>query len=155
GLYQYDGETLEPRPAVARSVDISADKCVWTFHLRPEAKWNNGDPVTTRDFLFAWKRMLESPAEYTYLHYYIKGAENYVTQYADHFAYPDTLKEWEEKHVGPKPQPVPLPNFKTVGEEALDDHTLRVTLHDPIPFLLDLMAYTPFYPLHEKSMAKF
>ena len=78
--FVYDGETLEPKPAAAKSVDISADKCIYTFHIRPEAKWNNGDPVVVGDFLFSWKRMLESPAEYTYLHYYIKGAEDYVVR---------------------------------------------------------------------------
>ena len=133
GLYMYNGMTLDPEPAVAKSVDISPDKLVYTFHLRPEAKWSNGDPVTAYDFLFAWRRMLESPAEYTYLHYYIKGAEKYVNDFADN-------------------KPV---DIKTVGEEALDPLTLRVTLHDPVPFIFDLMAYTPFYPLNEKSMEPF
>src|SRR5438876_8352275 len=71
GLYSYQGASLEPIPAVAQSMEISADKRVYTFHLRHNAKWSNGDPVVAGDFLFAWKRMLDSPAEYTYLHYYI------------------------------------------------------------------------------------
>src|SRR4051794_14122635 len=133
GLYMYNGMTLIPEPAVASSVDISPDKLVYTFHLRPEAKWSNGDPVTADDFLFAWKRMLESPAEYTYLHYYIRGAEQYVNDY-----------------VAGKPV-----DIKTVGEEVLDAHTFRVSLHDPVPFFFDLMSYTPFYPLNERSMEKF
>jgi oligopeptide transport system substrate-binding protein len=133
GLYSYDGMTLEPIPAVATGFDLSADKRVYTFHLRPEVRWSNGDPVVAGDFLFAWKRMLDSPAEYTYLHYYIQGAEEYVTR-------------------GARGEPV---DIKTVGIEAVDPHTFRVTLHDPVPFMLDLMAYTPFYPLHEKSMEKF
>src|SRR5438270_477805 len=47
GLYQYDGMTLEPKPGVASGFDLSPDKLVYTFHLRPEARWSNGDPVTT------------------------------------------------------------------------------------------------------------
>jgi len=133
GLYQYDGQTLEAKPAVATGVDISPDKRVYTFHLRPEARWSNGDPVVAGDFLFSWKRNLDTPGEYTYLHYYIKGAEEYVNKVAKG----------------------DLADFRTVGEEVLDDHTFRVTLHDPVPFMLDLMAYTPFYPLNEKSMEKF
>src|SRR6266705_3118526 len=77
--------------------------------------------------------MLEQPGEYTYLHYYIKGAEDYVTRAA-------------------KGEKV---DFKTVGEEVLDDHTFRVSVHDPVPFMMDLMAYTPCYPLNEKSMEPF
>ncbi len=133
GLYAYNNMTLVPEAAVATSFDVSPDKLVYTFHLRPNAKWSNGDPVTSQDFLFAWKRMLDSPAEYTYLHYYIKGAEDYVNKFA----------------AG---EPV---DIKTVGEEAPDPLTLRVTLHDPVPFILDLMSYTPFYPLNEKSMEAF
>src|SRR3954464_11976510 len=71
GLFEYDPQTLAPIPGEASSVDLSPDKRVYTFHLRPDAKWNNGDPVTSADYLFAWRRMLESPGEYTYLFYYI------------------------------------------------------------------------------------
>ena len=65
GLYNYDGMTLTPIPGVASSVDISDDKLAYTFHLRPDAKWSNGDPVVVDDFLFSWRRMLESPGEYS------------------------------------------------------------------------------------------
>jgi oligopeptide transport system substrate-binding protein len=133
GLYSYEPITLEPIPGVASSVDISSDSRVYTFHLRPEARWSNGDPVVAHDFIFAWKRMLDEPGDYTYLHYYIKGAEQYVAD-------------------GAKGLPV---DFKTVGVEELDPHTLRVTLNDPVTFFLDLVAFTPFLPLHEKSMQPF
>jgi oligopeptide transport system substrate-binding protein len=133
GLYTYEPITLEPIPGVASSADVSNDKRVYTFHLRPEAKWSNGDPVTTADFVFAWRRMLESPGEYTYLFYYIKGAEEYVTAYAKG----------------------ETPDFATVGVEAVDKHTLRVTLNDPVPFFLDICAFPPFLPLHKPSMERF
>ncbi len=56
GLYAYNNMTLVPEPAVATSFDVSPDKLVYTFHLRPNAKWSNGDPWSPRrDFLFAWK----------------------------------------------------------------------------------------------------
>ncbi|HEX8525027.1 MAG TPA: peptide ABC transporter substrate-binding protein [Tepidisphaeraceae bacterium] len=133
GLYTYDSRTYMPVPGTASGCDISADKRVYTFHLRHEARWSNGDPVTAGDFVFAWKRMLDEPGDYTYLHYYIKGAEKYVEDAAAH-------------------RPV---EFKTVGVEALDPHTLRVTLNDPVTFFLDLMAFSPFLPLHAKSMEPF
>src|SRR6476620_4593054 len=93
GLYAYDGMTLDPVPGVASSADVSPDKRVYTFHLRPEAKWSNGDDVTAGDFVFAWRRMLESPGEYSYLHYYIKGAEPYLHAYADFLADPEQNKK--------------------------------------------------------------
>jgi oligopeptide transport system substrate-binding protein len=140
GLYVYDGMTLEPVPGVAKSVDISPDKRVYTFHFRDDSKWSNGDPVTTRDFVFAWRRMLESPGEYTYLHYYIKGAEPYLKAYAE--------------FVG-DPKNKPRPDFASVGIEAIDAKTLRVTLDNPVTFFLELMAFPPFMPLHEPSMKPF
>src|SRR5690349_19331767 len=132
GLYVYDPMTLAPIPGCA-TAEVSPDKKVWTFHINPNAKWSNGDPVTANDFIFAWRRMLESPGEYTYLHYYIKGAEQYLKDFAD----------------GKKP------DFATVGEKAPDPKTLVVTLDNPVTFFLDLAAFPPFFPLHEKSMEKF
>jgi oligopeptide transport system substrate-binding protein len=140
GLYSYDGMTLKPIPAVAYKTDVSPDKCVFVFHLRPEAVWSNGDPVTANDFAFAWRRMLESPGEYTYLHYYVKGAEAYLKAYQDYLNDPTNK---------------PKPDFKTVGEEVIDAHTFKVTLTDPVTFFFDLMAFPPFYPLNKKSMQLF
>src|SRR5215212_3276880 len=55
GLYTYEPITLNPIPGVAKSCDVSPDKKVYTFHLRPDARWSNGDPVTASDFVFAWR----------------------------------------------------------------------------------------------------
>jgi oligopeptide transport system substrate-binding protein len=140
GLYAYDGMTLKPVPGVASSTDVSPDKKIYTFHLRPEAKWSNGDPVTASDFAFEWRRMLESPGEYTYLHYYIKGAEEYVKEYQGYLS---------------DPKGTPKPDFSRVGEKVLDPHTFQVTLNNPVSFFFDLMAFPPFMPLNEKSMEPF
>src|SRR5712671_1634000 len=63
GLYNLDPETYVPVPAGAMRYDLSADKRVWTFHLRPEAKWSNGDRVIAKDYEWSWRRMLEEPGE--------------------------------------------------------------------------------------------
>jgi oligopeptide transport system substrate-binding protein len=133
GLYGYNPETMVPEPAIAVSAESSADKRVWVFKLRPEAKWSNGDAVTAGDFVFSWKYMLQAPGEYTSLFYYIKNAEAYQKAYAEGKL--DALPE--------------------VGFRAVDAHTLELTLSDPVPFLLDLLAFPPFYPRHEKSMEPF
>ncbi len=137
GLYVPDGATLRPVPAGAVSHDVSDDKRVWTFHLRPEAKWSNGEPVTAQDYLFSWRWMLESPGEYTYLFYYISNAREYSEALAAYYAEPDKNKR---------------PNFDDVGIKALDDHTFQVTLKNPVPYMLELVAFPPFYPRNEKSM---
>src|SRR6187399_1445009 len=67
GLYALDSDSLNPIPGAADKIDISDDKLTYTFHLRDNGKWSNGDPVTSNDFLFAWRRMLEEPGDYTYL----------------------------------------------------------------------------------------
>ena len=59
GLYSPDPQTLKPIPAGAVSHTVSPDGRVWTFKLRPEARWSNGDPVTAYDYIFSWRRMLE------------------------------------------------------------------------------------------------
>jgi oligopeptide transport system substrate-binding protein len=133
GLYSPDPYTFRPTPTGATGYDLSDDKRAWTFHLRPEAKWSNGDPVRAADYVFSWRRLLEDPGEYTYLFYYVKNAENYEKSYA-------------------KGEPIP---WSDVGIEAVNDLTLRVTLKDPVPYLLELLAFPPFYPRHEKSMEPF
>ena len=133
GLYELDAKTFRPIPAGAIRFDLSDDKKVWTFHLRKDCKWSNGDPVTAADYVFSWRRMLEDPGEYTYLYHYMRNSEAYEKSYA-------------------RGEPI---DFSTVGMQALDDLTLRVSLENPVPYLLELMAFPPFYPRHERSMAKF
>jgi oligopeptide transport system substrate-binding protein len=133
GLYGPDPQTFRPVPAGATGYELSDDKKVWTFHLRPGAKWSNGDPVTSRDYVFSWRRMLEEPGEYTYLFYYIKNAQEYEKSYT-------------------KGEPIP---WEKVGIAAPDDLTLRVTLVNPVTYLLELLAFPPFYPRNERSMEPF
>ncbi len=133
GLYNLDNDTYVPVPAGATHYDLSEDKRVWTFHLRTEAKWSNGDPVRAQDYLFSWRRMLEEPGEYTYLFYYIKNAHEYEKSFAAN-------------------KPI---SFDDVGIKVINDLTFQVTLNDPVPYLLDLVAFPPFYPRHQKSMEKF
>src|SRR5438105_9850520 len=56
GLYGVEPDTLRPIPAGATGFDLSDDKRVWTFHLRPGCVWTNGDPVTAHDYVFSWRR---------------------------------------------------------------------------------------------------
>src|SRR5690349_11036816 len=68
GLTRLDAKTLEPLPGVAESWDISDAKTKYTFHLRKNARWSNGDPVTAHDFMYSLRRFLDpqTAAEYAY-----------------------------------------------------------------------------------------
>jgi oligopeptide transport system substrate-binding protein len=118
-------------PGVAERWEISPDALHYTFHLRNDALWSNGDPVTAEDFLYAWKRALtpETASEYVYQLYYIRGAKDF--------------NEGKTK------------DFSTVGVRAPDPHTLEVTLANPTPFFLDLCAFTELLPVHRATVEKY
>lgn len=126
GLVRLD-ENSKPVPGVAEKWDISSDGLKYVFHLRKDAKWSNGDPVTAKDFVFAWQRVLDpntTPAPpYAYQLYYIKGAEEYNNK--------------------------KMTDFSQVGVKATDDHTLEVTLKNPTPYFLGLTSFYTFYPVHQ------
>lgn len=133
GLASEDPKDLHPIPAVAESWDISDDGRVYTFHLRANAKWSNGDPIVADDFVQSYRRMLTPAfaAEYAYLIYqFVVGAKDY----------------YDGK----------LTDFSQVGFKAVDDHTLRVTLRDPAPFLLKIIAsHYAWSPVPVKVVAKY
>jgi oligopeptide transport system substrate-binding protein len=146
GLYRLDPRTLQPVPGVAYKVDIDPSGTVYTFHLRANARWTNGDPVTAQDFIFSWRRILRQPADYTSLHFYIKGAREYEQAYAAWVAQADT---------GQGRTAVPPPRYSMVGVKALDRRTLQVTLRNPTPFFLSLCAFPAFFPENQRSMRPF
>lgn len=124
GLTRLDHEH-QPGPGVAEEWDISEDGLTYTFYLREDAKWSNGDPVLASDFEFAWKYMLDpetaSPA--AFLAYYIEGAEEYNSGEGS----PDDVQV-----------------------TALDDTTLEVMLTQPTGFFLDLLTNPAFFPINQK-----
>ena len=79
-LVNWDPETLQPVPGVAERWDISDDLRTYTFHLRENALWSDGTPVTAEDFHWSFQRFLhpETAAEYAYQLYYVKGAKRYT-----------------------------------------------------------------------------
>lgn len=122
GLTSLDQEN-KPVPGVAESWDISEDGLVYTFHLRDNAVWSNGEPVTANDFVFAWTQLFtaETGANYaTTWQTYIKGAEQALAG-----------------------------DPSGLGVKAVDDYTLEVTLNNPCAYFLNLMAFPSFYPVNE------
>jgi len=130
GLTEYD-EHLRPRPAVARSWEVSSDGRTYLFHLREDARWSDGKPVTAGDFEYSWKRLLDpkTAAEYAYFLYDIEGAEDYNTGKTD------------------RPE--------SVGVRALDNRTLQVRLRKPIVFFPSIVTFMVTYPMRRDIVEKF
>jgi oligopeptide transport system substrate-binding protein len=80
GLTRPRADNMQAEPGVAQRWDISDDRRTYTFHLRADARWSNGDPVTTHDFLYSIRRLLDplSGAEYSYQAWYIVNAKRYT-----------------------------------------------------------------------------
>jgi oligopeptide transport system substrate-binding protein len=132
GLYSPTGPGFSAEPAGATHLDLSEDKRVYTFHLRRDAKWSNGDAVTAEDYAFSWRYMLQSPGEYTSLLYNIHNSEPY-----------------QKAYLAGKPIP-----WDEVGVKVIDPFTLQVTLDLPMTYFIDIMAFPNFYPRHAASMKK-
>ncbi|RRJ66677.1 peptide ABC transporter substrate-binding protein [Paenibacillus oralis] len=125
GLTRQDGSG-QSVPGVAEKWEPNDDGTQYTFHLRKDAKWSNGDPVTANDFVFAWERVLspetQPAAPYAYQLYYLKNAQEYN----------------EGK----------ITDFSQVGVKAVDDYTLQVDLVAPTPYFVGLTSFYTYYPVH-------
>ncbi|MBQ9029962.1 MAG: peptide ABC transporter substrate-binding protein [Parasporobacterium sp.] len=125
GLTQMDAEGAAI-PAIAESWDVSEDGCTYTFHLREDANWTNGEPVTANDFVFAWKLAMTANVEYNYMFDSSVGAVKNADAILYDGADPDTL-----------------------GVTAIDDKTLQVELEVPVSFFPSLMYFPTFYPINQ------
>lgn len=76
GLTRTDAKSLEPAPGVAESWELSDDGMRYTFHLRPDSRWNDGTPLGPRDFVYSWRHLLapETAAKYANVLYAVRGA---------------------------------------------------------------------------------
>lgn len=127
GLYTKN-QKGEPVLGAASDVKVSEDGKTYTFTIRDDAKWSDGDPVTAQDFEYAWKRVLDpkTGSPFAFYMYYIKGAEEY------------------NKGKGSADQ---------VGIKALDDKTLQVELNAPLSYFDKLLTMWTFYPV-KKSLVE-
>ncbi len=147
--YHLPEVTLEG--GVAESWQISDDKKTYTFKLRPEAKWSNGDPVTASDFVYAWRRAMlpDFTADYVQLLFCIEGAEEFFQWRSNQLA---KFKPGSSAEVA---WGLARERFShTVGINAPDAHTLVVKLQRPTPYFLELCAFATFMPNHAKSIEK-
>ncbi|MEI6713348.1 MAG: peptide ABC transporter substrate-binding protein [Verrucomicrobiota bacterium] len=130
GLACFDAEA-RPQPGVAERWEVSADGCVYTFYLRESARWSNGDPVVSEDFVYSWRRVLlpQTASEYASQLYPILNAQ--------------AFNEGKIK------------DFDTVGVRALSPRVLEVRLESPTPYFPDLCAFMTYLPVHRKTVETF
>lgn len=128
GLVAPDPRDLSPTPGAAASWDISEDGTRYVFHLQPEGRWSNGDPVTAGDFVTSFQRAL-SPRlgnRYTYLYDPIVNARAFAEAELD--------------------------DFSLVGIQEIDRLTLEIRLTEPVPYFLSLLTHNAFYPVHPPTI---
>ena len=128
GLYNED-QVGGLVPGVALSHDLSEDKTVYTFHLRDNAKWSNGDPVTAGDFVYAWKRLADP-----------KTASEYAW-------YMELMQVKNASKIIAGEAPV-----DDLGVKAIDDHTLEVTIEAPLPYFPKMLTHASVFPVNQKAI---
>lgn len=131
GLYTSDSDG-NLVPAGALSHTVSDDLMTYTFKLRPEAKWSNGDPVTAADYVAGWQRLVD-PALASEYAYYMELAQ--VVNAAEIVA-------------GTKP-------ITDLGVKAVDDYTFEVQLTAPLPYFTKMLTNSSTYPVPRATVEKF
>lgn len=130
GLYTLD-KNDKAIPGVAKEMPKKSNGGkTLTIKLRKDAKWSNGEPVNAQDFVYSWQRAINpnTGAEYAYIMYDIKNAE--------------------EVNMGKK-------KVKDLGVKAVDDHTLKVELTKPIPYIDELLTFGIFMPVNKHAVEKY
>lgn len=163
GLVQNDvlADDFAIIPAVAQSWTVSDDGLTYTFDLRTNAKWSNNQPVTAEDFRFSWRRAMlpDLVSDYVTMFMNIDGAQAFYDWRQEQLeAFPDheyatagdrqrgAYELWDEtKHKFDE----------LVAMKAPDEHTLVITLDRPVPYFLELCAFSVFSPVYEPLVSQF
>ncbi|QEY25097.1 ABC transporter substrate-binding protein [Neisseria zalophi] len=130
GLVETD-ETGAIIPAVAESWE-SADNKIWTFKLRPDARWSNGDPVTAEDFVYSWRRLVDPKTASQYASY-LQAAK---------------IANIDDILDGKKPA-------DSLGVKAVDPHTLQITLTAAVPYFPQMLYHAATKPVHRATVEKY
>lgn len=129
GLYRI-GKNSKIEPGIAKKTEVSDDGLTYTFILRKDAKWSNGDPVTAKDFVYSWQRTVDpkTGSQYAYLF--------------------DGVANVNDIMNGKKP-------VTDLGIKAEGDYKLVVTLDKEVPYFKLLLGFPTFFPQNEKAVEKY
>ncbi|HUQ33337.1 MAG TPA: peptide ABC transporter substrate-binding protein [Pyrinomonadaceae bacterium] len=159
GLTEYDSKTLAPVPGVAARWESSSDSREWIFHLRRDARWSTGEPVTAQDFVRSWQRTAEigDRAPHAKLLRNIQGVASSEVNpsqpvpAASPTEQAQTARESSKKEEVKKETKVEAPKPVPFGAEAIDDYTLRVRLQRPDPGFPALASHPIFRPVYKSD----
>ncbi|CUH07718.1 Periplasmic murein peptide-binding protein precursor [Jannaschia seosinensis] len=130
GLYNEDSDG-QLVPGVALDHIVSDDGLTYTFNLRDDARWSNGEPVTANDFVYSWRRLADPATASEYAWYMeLMQVENASAVIAGDMA-PDEL-----------------------GVRAVDDHTFEVTISTPLPYFPQMLVHASTFPVLESVVAE-
>lgn len=163
GLTEYDPRTLAPVSGVAQSWQPSADGREWTFQLRRDARWSNGEVVTAQDFVRSWQRItqLGDRAPHAKLLDNILGVRQetpvaVATPSPTPIETPNTgaagVTSPTANNDGPQTTPTPLAPAELFGAEAIDTHTLLVRLRRPDQNFPAVVAHPIFRPVYQSQI---
>jgi len=156
-------DNFELEPAAAERWEVSEDRRTYTFHIRKDAKWSNGDDVRASDWIYSWRRsmMPDLAGDYIKLYELIEGGKDFIewrsqaiAGFAPKAAAMQTDAErnaaaealWQES----------LAKFDSLVQvKAIDDKTLRVTLVRPTTYFLDLLGFPPMFPVYPPLVAAY
>lgn len=142
GLTDYDPRSLAPVPAVATRWESSNEGRTWTFHLRADARWSNGEAVTAKDFVDSWQRTMKigDLAPHTDLLSNIEGARTVSKSTPQRTA-------TNARRARQRQEPSPPIELRRFGAEAVDARVLRVHLQTPDLNFPALVAHPVFRPV--------
>lgn len=131
----FEGLTLQDKegrtiPGIAESWSANEDNTIYTFKLRT-SNWSNGDPLTAKDFVFSWQRLLDPKT---------------ASPYSWFVAIPG-IKNADAIMKGDKPA-------SSLGVRAIDDYTFEVTLNAPVPYFVKLLSHPVLAPVHQATIEK-
>ena len=134
-LHIFEGLTIKDEngniiPGTAEKWDISDDGLIYTFYLRTNAKWSDGQPVTAHDFVYAWKRVVDPnvAAKFSYFMEPIENAKEIISG---------------EKSID------------ELGVKAINDHILEVKLESPTPYFMELSSFRLYLPVRKDIIEKY
>jgi oligopeptide transport system substrate-binding protein len=118
-------------PGVAERYEASADKKTYTFYLRKDSKWSNGDSVTANDFVYAWQRAVDPETASPYSWYMeimsIKNGAEIINGEA---------------------------KVDSLGVKAIDDYTFQVELDASLPYFPMMVVHATTFPSHKATIMK-
>ena len=154
GLTRHDPLTTSFKtvPGVAERWDISPDLKTYTFHLRADAKWSNGEPVRAGDFIYQWRRVMlpDNAGDYSQIFGCIKGVTEFQAWRTEQLAAFAQRRGIEDRQAAAEQLwKQTLEKFnELVAAKALDDRTLQVELSQPTPYFMELTGFGSFYPVY-------